>query len=299
MIIKKEFTVLKGTKNLVSYNESSVTEIDPTVSGRRLYFLVGLAKNKIRHHASDKVISFLKNVNGIRDKELRVVSLNDYILPVTYNVPTKRIFINLDFYGIKDILNLKPIPAYAATFYGIIFKYLVDNPSFVSESYAQPITKYLLSLFVRLFGKQYGLLSTYSNNIIFLKFIINCYVLSSFFGASNCYKKAYSLSGFDYKPYEEKLNKYNFSSIDDFIKALSELKILPGINKYVLSSTVLKFLQLNFLPALEDPARFIAVLSTSEISGNGIVPSFIYKYNEKEFNKIINLSKNIMQRKKI
>ena len=51
---------------------------------------------------------------------------------------------------------------------------------------------------------------------------------------------------FNYKEFENQLNKYDFFIIDDFIKALSEMKVMPGINKYMFTSKFLTFFRQIF-----------------------------------------------------
>jgi len=87
------------------------------------------------------------------------------------------------------------------------------------------------------------------------------------------------------------LNKYDFKKIDDFILSLSEMKVMPGLNKHMFTAKLYRHFTINFLPALEDCARFITTMLAVNISGNGIVPGFIYTFNVTEYNKILAITK--------
>jgi branched-subunit amino acid aminotransferase/4-amino-4-deoxychorismate lyase len=126
-----------------------------------------------------------------------------------------------------------------------------------------------------------------------LKFLTSVYVLTSFFGIRQeaTYKDAGRASLLDYNKYAEELKKYNFNNIDDYIRALSEMKILPGITKYHLIAKIYRFLSVAFLPALEDIGRYTSIFMTSSIPGTNIIPRFLEKYNEDVYADIINISK--------
>ena len=157
---------------------------------------------------------------------------------------------------------------------------------------------FFFSLFMRAFAKQYGLLGSFTSEIPKLKFLTNLYVLTSFFGVSGTegLKRAAAASSFDYRPYEEKLKSYNFMNINDFIKALSDMGVYPNINRHLFTAKIYNKYTLNFIPALEDLSRFIATLTASEIKGTRVVPAYIYKYDERSFNNIIEISKVLFKR---
>jgi len=56
-------------------------------------------------------------------------------------------------------------------------------------------------------------------------------------------------------------------------------------------------LGLNFMPAMEDMSRFISILTTSDVRGSNIVPAWISKYNERAYQNILEISKNIFKRR--
>jgi len=253
---------------------------------------------KVDHFTKSRVYSTLesKDINRII-----VVNNESYVLPVSYNIPTKQIIINLAPFGVDDIYPTSPDPKniYASLVYGICLSDLVSGKVQVPSKYYSVISTFLLSVFIRLFGKEFGLLGTYASEIPRLSFLISCYVLSAFFGevGEASYKKAFVSSSFDYRPIEQELNRYNFKSIEDFITSLSDFKVMPGISKVGFTAKFLKILSLNFLPGIEDLSRFISICSASTVSGSTIVPTFLgQKYNSEEFKKIIEITKPIFKK---
>jgi len=149
-----------------------------------------------------------------------------------------------------------------------------------------------------MFGKDYGLVGIYATEIPKLKFLLTCYVYGAFFGISNetkMFRKAAVISQYDYRQDVNELKKYDFRDIEDFIKALSDLRVMPGITRYTFTAKFLRLLGLNFLPALEDLSRFISSLLVATVSGSTIIPRFIYTYNIKEFSRVVEITKRIFR----
>ena len=149
---------------------------------------------------------------------------------------------------------------------------------------------------MQVFGKDYGLVGIYSSGIPKLKFLTACYIYSSFFGyPSNdrLYRNAASVAPYMYSNEYEALKQYNFSLIEDFIKSLSDLKVMPGINVTKFTSKLYRFFGINILPAMEDISRFFSVIVTSSVPGSRVVPRYLYKYNEKEYFKILDITRRI------
>ena len=296
MFIKDQFSLLKNTPNVLSLSPgalNSITVDNYSETNRRLYAYLKLSENRVSHFTKDKTFKFIENID-IRDKYIRVVNYKDYPLPVSYNKTTGHIIINLSYFTVNDLSMIDQKDLYATIVYGICFFNLVTGKGKVKEEYSNTICNFMLTMFVRIFGKEYGLLGAYSKEILKLKFLISCYVLTSFFGASgDIYKKAHSVSGFDYKPIEDELKSFDFSDILSFIESLSKLDVFPGITRYKFSSKFLTFLGLNFIPALEDLSRFISIITISSFVGVSITPTFLRYYNKSEFDKILTISKGI------
>jgi len=298
MIIKTKFELLKDTPNILNIPSNTIKQLSVEYGYRKLYVTIEMTKKNINHFTKDKVVNLLKNV---KTDQVHVINLSNYLLPISFNKPTKKIILNLSPFGTDDITPSNPGERniYACLVYGICFEELVSGRSTVPEKYFAVITNYLNSVFIRSFGKSYGLLGTFSSELSKLKFLTSCYVLKAFFGTSQkstIYRKAGIASNFNYKEIEEDLNKYDFSNIKDFIKSLSDLRVMPGMNTHLFLSAIVKRFSFNFLPALEDLSRFISILTASNIPGTSVVPSFLSKYDENSFNSILQISKSIFKR---
>jgi hypothetical protein len=298
--VKEKFDLLKTVPNVLSLSSSDIKSSSIEVGHRKVFVNLEQVKNRINHYTKDRILNLLRKVNQ-REKEFHVLYLPDYSLPISYNKPTKEFIINVGALGIDDIQPDNPgvYNLYALMVYGIVFSDMVSGKVNLSDRYASVISSFILSLFMRIFGKAYGLTGSFSRQIPKMEFLINVYILNSFFGITgvNAYKKATTTSSFDYKEIEDQLNNYNFSDINDFIKSLSDFDIMPNINRYVFAQKMQRFFNINILAALEDCSRFFAVLTTSNIKGSNIVSTYLSKYNEKVFGQLMEVSKNIFKKK--
>jgi hypothetical protein len=299
MIVKEKFDLLKGVDNILRMPKATIAKYNVENGPRRVFVMVELMKNRISHYTKDKVFNKLTNLN--ERKFINVVNMPDYPLPITYNIPTKSMILNVSPFGVTDIETTKPgtFNLYALMVYGIVFSDLISGKVPITDKYSEVISNYLLSVLMRLFGKQYGLLGSFSIEIPKMKFLTNLYVLTAFFGKHGpyAYRKASSASAFDYKEIESDLKKYDFENISNFIQALSDFGVMPNINKHVFAAKLLRFFGLNVMPAFEDCSRFIATIATSDIKGSNVISTYLSKYNEREFSKILEISKVIFKRK--
>jgi hypothetical protein len=300
MVIKEKFDLLKGVENVLKISKATLNGVTIDKGPRTFFVMLELMKGRISHYTKDEVFGLLSNIS--KREVVKVVKLPTYSLPVSYNIPTKSMIINLSPFGIDEISTNKPgvFNLYALIVYGITFSALVSKKAKVSDSYSPVISSYILSLLIRLFGKQYGLLGSFSTEIPKLKFLTNVYILDSFFGIKDkpAYKRAATASSYNYKEIEDKLSRYNFADINDFILSLSEFEIMPNMNRHVFASRFLRQFGFNMLPALEDCSRFIATIATSDIKSSNVVPTFLYKYNEKEYAKILEITRSVFKRGK-
>jgi len=297
MLIKDKFILLKNTPNTLSLSDSTISKYLVKDGVRKIQ--VDLVRMKISHFTSDKVLNF---VSDSKTKKLvHVVNMPKYSLPVSYNTKTDGVVINLNFFGVDDIYPNKPGASnlYACMVYAIAFRDLVKKKVHITKKYTPVIASYLTSLLIRLFGKAYGLLGSFSEEIPKLKFLVNCYVLESFFGVkgSTCFKEASGYAAFNYRDIEDDLKGRSFSDIDELILSLDELRVTPGLNKYIFADRSLRmFRDFNTLPIFEDPSRLISILLTSSISGSTVVPSYLHKYDESSFNSILEIARQIFRR---
>lgn len=296
MVIKDKFSLLKDLPNVLNLSKSVINTYKIEGGPRKIFVIIELMKNRINHFTKDSILDL---VSDIKEREkIDIVNIQNYLLPVTYNKNDGGMIINLISMGSDDISRHDPKNVYASLVYAYTFSKLISKKVQINDKYFSTISNFLLSIFIRLFGKDYGLLGIYSVEIPKLKFLTNYYILNSFFGivGKNALRLASTASSFNYKDIEDDLNKFDFSDITGFINSLSHFKVMPGINKYVFSSKVLRLFGHGFLPALEDLSRFISIITTSSLSGSNVVPTFISKYNEVEYSKIIELSKNTIFR---
>ena len=299
MIVKEKFDLLKGVDNILKLSPAQIKNIEVENGPRKVFVVLELMKNRISHYTKDGVFNLISNLKD--RKQLHVVTLPNYSLPVSYNQPNKGQIINLSPFGIDDVISTKPGPQnlYALVVYSIVFSDLVSGKFKLTDKYAAPIANYFVSILLRLFGKEYGLLGSFSSEIPKLKFLTNSYILASFFGqiGPTAFKRASAGAGFDYRPYADKLKRYDFKNINDFILALSELGVMGNLNKHIFTAKVLRQFGFNFLPALEDCSRFIATIATSEIKGSNVVSTYLYKYNERDFSRMLEISKSLFKKR--
>jgi len=300
MVIKEKFDLLKGVENVLKLSRTTLTGVTIDKGPRTLFVMLELMKGRINHYTKDEVFGLLSSIS--KREMIKVVKLPTYGLPISYNIPTKNMIINLSPFGIDEITTNKPgvFNLYALMVYGITFSALVSKKAKVSDKTAPVIASYILSLLIRLFGKQYGLLGSFSIQIPKLKFLTNVYILDSFFDIKGtvAYKRAATASAYNYKEIVDKLGNYNFSDINDFILSLSDFEIMPNINRHLFAARFLKQFGFNILPALEDCSRFIATIATSDIKSSNVVPTFLYKYNEREYGKILEITRAVFKRGK-
>ena len=299
MVVKPKFDLLRGIDNVLRMSSSEIKRYEIENGPRKIFVVLELMKSRINHYTKDKVFDLISN--KVKRTKIHVVNLPQYPLPISYNIPTKSMVINVSPFGVDDVETNKPgaFNLYALMVYGIAFRDLVEGKIRVTDNYAPVISSFMGSILIRLFGKQYGLLGSFSTEIPKMKFLTNLYILDSFFGIKgpNAYKKAATAAGFNYKDMEDRLRRFDFSNINDFIKALSEFGIMPNMSRHLFAAKALRFFGLNVMPAFEDCSRFIATLATSDIKGSNVVSTYISKYNERDFAKILELSRVIFKRK--
>ena len=299
MIVKETFELLKGVPNVLNLSRDELDKVSVNRGQRKLFVSIDLNKDRINHYTKDKVYSFISNIK-LRENKLHVVVLPDYSLPISYNVPTDGIVINLAPFGLTDITDKPSVfDMYALLVYGITFRELASKRMKINERFYQPISNYFFSLLMRLFGKLYGLSGTFTYKINELKFLTALYILESFFGdsKSKATQKASVTAAFNYKQTEDSLKNYDLKTIDGYITSLSKSGVMPNINKHLFTASILNKLTFSFLPGFEDISRLIAILTTSELKSSSIVPTYISKYNERDFHSILEMSKLIFKKK--
>ncbi len=295
MVIKDKFELLNKIPNLLSVPKSSLQtyELEEN-SPRHVFTYLTLKQKSIKHFTKDKIFKLIGNEKE-RDM-FQVVNFEKYPLVVTVNKPTKKIVINLKLHDVEIISDLNPNDLFADLVYGYGFSQLITGKVKIGDLYAKPIVDFMTSMLVRTFGKEYGLTEIYSSGIPKLKFLLSCYVFSSFFGVSSgneLLRKAGAVAPYNYQPEAMEILKYDFASIFQFLKALSDLKVMPGIKAYSFTAKMFQWYTINMLAGFEDVSRFMCAIIVASIRGSKLVPTWISKYHERAFVQILEIAKKI------
>ena len=297
MVIKDKFKLISNVDNVIKIpkNTLKTNQLEEN-SPRHVFTFLSLKQRSIKHFAKDTIFKFISDKRS--REQLQVVNLEQYPLSASYNRPTRGMILNLKPFDVEEVASLSPNDLYAGILYTYTFSKLVTGGVKIQDIYARSIVNYLNSMLVRVFGKDYGLTETYAGSIPKLKFLLSCYVHASFFGYAineNLFRKASSIAPFMYKEILGQLMKYDFSDITQFLKALSDLKVMPGIKPYGFTTKIFRFFKIDMLAGFEDLSRFLCAILASSVTGSTIVPSFISKYNEKEYKNIIDLTKKALR----
>jgi len=296
MIIKENFDLLKGVPNYLTMSQTKINKVSIDRGPAKIYTTLKLIENRINHYTKKKVFAELEKIKK-NQKVVALTSIEGYILPVSVVKSSGLIVINLSPFGSDDISRVDPNNIYAAMVYGICFRDLIKQEIKIKDSFSGIVSSFLLTIFMKLFGKEFGLLGIYSTKIPKLKFLITSYVLISMFGMpenATTFKKAAHMSQIDFKQFKDEIDKYKFKDINLFIKTLSDSKIMPGITRHTFAAKFIKITSVNFVPALEDVSRFISILTTANLP-TSIAPTFIQKYNRQEYEKILKTSERIFK----
>jgi hypothetical protein len=295
MVIKDKFELLNKTPNLLNVPPSSLKTYESEEnSPRHVFTFLTLKQKHIKHFTKDKVFKFIGNLQ--ERENIKIINFEKYPLPVTLNGPTKNILINLKPFDVDDVASLNPNDLFAAIMYGYGFSKLINKQVKISDSYAKPIIDFLTSLLVRAFGKKYGLTEIYSAGIPKLKFLLSCYIFSAFFGYptnEKLLRTATSVAPYNYQPERNELLRYDYSSVTQFLKALSDLKVMPGIKGYSFTTIIYRWYGIDILAGFEDCSRFLMAILAASVGGSKMVPTFISKFNERAFGQIVEITKKV------
>ena len=295
MVTKDKFELLNQIPNILNVPQSSLERYQQEEnSPAHIYTFLKLKQKHIKHFTKDKIYKFISDAKA--RETLQVVNFEKYSLDVTINKPTKNIVINLKPSDVEIISDLSPNDLFANIVYGYGFSRLINREVKIGDMYAKPIIDFLTSLLVRAYGKEYGLTEIYSSGIPKLKFLLSCYILSSFFGVSKgsaLLRKASALAPYNYQPEAMEILKYDYTSIIDFLKALSDLRVMPGVKAYSFTAKLYRWYGTNMIAGFEDLSRFICAIVAASVGGSKMVPSWISKYHERAFGQILEIAKKV------
>lgn len=298
MLIKDNFRLVSGIPNVLTLSPAMIQNYSyEENSPRHIFAFLELKRKSVPHFSNNSIFNLISDKK--KREHIEVVDLEQYQLHCSYNKPTKGLIINLKPFGVKEISSLSPNDLYGSLVYSYAFAQLVTKKFKLKDSYGKHVIDFLLSLFVQLFGRKYGMLATYSSGIPKLKFLIACYVYASFFGHPNnmqLFKEAAKAAPFLYNNEVELFKKYDYSKIEDFIQVLSDSKVMPGLNLIRFTATIHSFMGVEMLAAMEDCSRFFCSLLTASVPGSRIVPSYIStKYNERAYYSIVDIMRGVFK----
>lgn len=295
MIIKDKFRLVSGAENVINVSSSVIqSHTSEENSPRHVFAILELKRKSIAHFTMPTIMNWVSNIN--KRESIQVVKVDDYPLPVSYNPPTKGNIINLKPFSVDEVSSMSPNDLYASLVYAYAFEKLVTKKFKIKEDYARYIVNYLLSFYVQIFGKEYGLVGIYSSGIPKLKFLIACYIYGAFFGyktGKSMFQQATKIAPYLYAEDIEQLTKYNFMLVEDFIQSISDLKVMPGLTVTKFTSKLYRFFGINILPGIEDCSRFFSVMLTSSVPGNRLVPKYLFKFNQNEYTRLVDITRGI------
>jgi len=285
MKIKETFTLIKGVPNILNLSKSQLEAL--TLEGnstKHVYATLELKKNVIRHFAFDKILEYVRNLKTTND--LNIVVDTNYPFVTSYSRKAHSKIINIAPFNAKDLARVAYMNIYASVLYAYTFDSLINKRLRIPENMVQVISNYWFSLFVQVFGRDYGMTGTYSNKLPGLKFMITLYLMISFFDRKQSkatYNLAKQYSGFSYEDKEEILNQLDLFNVRDFIRGLSLMEIMPGFNIIKFTTKVHRIFDVQMLPGFEDLSRFMSLIMTSSVSQQTIAKPFIKKYRPKAY----------------
>lgn len=294
MVIKDRFRLIGNTPNILSLSDGELKAFyNDENSPRHVFAFLELKHKSISHFTTPTIFSFISDIN--RREQLKVINF-DYPLHASYNERSKNMIVNLKPFEVSEISSLNPNDLYAAITYAYLFTKLITNKAKISESYISVIVNFWLSLYVKAFGRKFGLVGIYSAGIPKLKFMVACYILAAYFGNNNdlnLFSKAARIAPYMYNNEVEQLKKYDFSKIDDFIKCVSDLKVMPGLTLAQFTSVMYRYYGINLLAGIEDCSRFFSLILTSSIPGQKVAPKHLVQVNEKNYYTLVDVCRRM------
>jgi len=297
MIIKDKFRLVSNAPNILSVSSSVIKSYQKEEnSPRHVFAILELKKKSIKHFSNDAIFNLISDKR--KREKIHIVNFDEYPLVATYNKSSKSLIINLKSFQVSEVSNMNPNDLYASLVYAYSFSKFATKKFKINKSSIKSIVNYLTSMYVQVFGKEYGLAGIYASGIPKLKYLVACYALSSYFGYPNnksLLKEASKIAPFMYNNEFDALIKCDFSKIEEFIKCLSELRVMPGITLIKYTQKLYNYMGVNMLPAFEDLSRFFSIILTASVRGSTIIPTSIYRYNEKEYFNLVDVGRKVFK----
>lgn len=194
--------------------------------------------------------------------------------------------VNLVSFAGGSISDFTPANAYSLYLYSIAFSSFAKKKPFRSDI-EEHVSSFIFTVFMRMFGKQAGLVGSYKHLIPQLRFIISLYVSIGMMGNNDTSseRKKIALRS-QLIDIETMKMDYDFSKIKEFLKCINENRIIP-ISENVFSSKIIRMGGIDILPIFEDISRFFAVFLASTVSGNTIFGGYLPKVRPELFQKLV------------
>ena len=92
-MIKQKFDLLKGVDNVIKVSGSTINKALVANGPRKIFVNLELERQRINHFTKTKVFNLISGIK-VR-KQVSVVKFEKYALPITYNVTTKSMILNI------------------------------------------------------------------------------------------------------------------------------------------------------------------------------------------------------------
>ena len=282
-IPKPKLEILNNIPNVLDYSQSTIDSyLIDDYNRENIVRSIKLLLHRLNHVSVD----FLGKKLETRFSDIDFVNLVKYPLPASYNVKTKRVVVNMKFFGKKEVTNIDPHMLVSGIFYGYMCRLFTERP-LRPESQIE-VSDFMSELLIKVFGSKYGIMVSYADMIPKLRFVVISYILTSFYGTDQ--KKSYikaNRSGTSSKKFVVKFDDFDLYNVRNFINLLSESKVFPGINIAEFAGTIMNRYGLIMLPLFEDEMRFMATLAAATLPNGGLFPPYLESTNAKLHSKII------------
>jgi len=286
MIYKNKLELLSNTENVLNMSQSSIDafKIDDDMKESAVTSIILFMKGISNHFSHEIIEKHLENKLANFD----IVYMKKYSLPATFNLNTRRAIINIATFNKRNILNIDPRDLYTSILYSYTFAIFIQQklPKDMIRIYAD----YLSAFHIKAFAKKYGLAGSYQSELPKLRYIITLYTIVSYFNIpqKDAYVQANNISKVSSKDFSIDISEYDLTQVSHLIKLLSESNVLRGISLYEYVSTMVRKLMQHNIVLLEDPIRFISILSAATINSNLLYPQSLQFVHKPSYDKIIN-----------
>ena len=234
-MVKKNLELLGNAPNTISLPEATIDNYRVNEEEKDFFkSSVSIFSKKAKSHTT---FSSVRKHIGNDFSHFDIVRMSKYPLPVVYNTNTKKIVINISALGRRTVSSIEPRDLYALVVNGHTYSSLLYSQ--FPTANAASVSEFMSAIFLKTFSRKYGLSGSFFDLIPELRFLVSVYVLVSFFGLNinSAAKKAIITSKYQLDKTKINLDAYDFSSIKELIKVLSETGTLPGLTTYSFLST--------------------------------------------------------------